>query len=109
MAEFWRALRTLKALQAELALRAEQALEDGPTLAVPPLRPPARPPLADRSQPNEPETDPTPRERADCARRHPARVRRPWLPDEPGSDPDRRRAGLTSYPSSRRIDASRNR
>jgi hypothetical protein len=33
-------------------------LQDGPTLAVPPLRPPARPPLADRSQPNEPETDP---------------------------------------------------
>ncbi len=79
MAEFWRALKTLKALQAE------QAADTGPTLAHPipqgrrghlprpneperpaapdldylPGAPPefaARPPLAQRPQPNEPET-----------------------------------------------------
>ena len=54
MAEFWRALRTLKALQAE------QALETGPTLAahpreVHPKAPAALPPLAHRLEPNEPE------------------------------------------------------
>jgi hypothetical protein len=48
MAEFWRALRTLKALQAE------QAFEDGTALAHP-IPPAPRPPLADRSRPNEPE------------------------------------------------------
>ena len=77
MAEFWRALKTLKALQAEQALQAEareagQALEAGqarqagqahqsrPALATPsleklPKAPTARPALADRAQPNEPE------------------------------------------------------
>ena len=49
MAEFWRALRTLKALQAE------QALETDPVLAAHPIRPAARPPLVHRPQPNEPE------------------------------------------------------
>jgi hypothetical protein len=49
MAEFWRALRTLKALQAE------QALSTGAPLAASPTRPAARPPSADRSPPNEPE------------------------------------------------------
>ncbi len=43
MAEFWRALRTLKALQAE------QALETDAALAAPALRPAAQPPLASRS------------------------------------------------------------
>ena len=47
MAEFWRALRTLKALQAE------QALETDRVLAANRQRPAARPPLA--RQPNEPE------------------------------------------------------
>jgi hypothetical protein len=42
MAEFWRALRTLKALQVEQALGTDAALA-------------ARPQLADRAQPNEPE------------------------------------------------------
>jgi hypothetical protein len=49
MAEFWRALKTLKALQAE------QTLETGPALPAHPLRPAARPPLAERARPNEPE------------------------------------------------------
>jgi hypothetical protein len=54
MAEFWRALRTLKALQAE------QAIETGPVLATRPLEmhseaPAARPPLVHHPRPNEPE------------------------------------------------------
>jgi hypothetical protein len=49
MAEFWRALRTLKALQAE------QALETGPALATHSLRLAARPPLIHHPRPNEPE------------------------------------------------------
>jgi hypothetical protein len=48
MAEFWRALKTLKALQAE------QALETDAALTAPPLRPAPRPRLADRARPNEP-------------------------------------------------------
>jgi hypothetical protein len=54
MAELWRALRTLKALQAE------QAIETGPVLARRPLEmhpeaPAARPPLVHGPRPNEPE------------------------------------------------------
>jgi hypothetical protein len=54
MAEFWRALRTLKALQAE------QAADTGPSLEMHPVgahpkAPAARPPLVHRPQPNEPE------------------------------------------------------
>jgi hypothetical protein len=54
MAEFWRALRTLKALQAE------QAIETGPALAtrsleMQPDAPAARPPLVHGPRPNEPE------------------------------------------------------
>ena len=49
MAEFWRALRTLKALQAE------QAAAAGAALAGCPERPAARPPLAHRPHPSEPE------------------------------------------------------
>jgi hypothetical protein len=49
MAEFWRALRTLKALQAE------QALDTDAALAAPPIQPSARPPLLHRPRPNEPE------------------------------------------------------
>ncbi len=55
MAEFWRALKTLKALQAEQAALAEQTIETAPALAATSLRPAARPRLADRAQPNEPE------------------------------------------------------
>ena len=45
MAEFWRALKTLKALQAE------QSLEFDPALAAQPVRPAARPPLTGRARP----------------------------------------------------------
>jgi hypothetical protein len=75
MAEFWRALKTLKALQAEQTRDAGQALADGPALAIEagravahrtkavapapiaarPQRPAAQRALADRAQPNEPE------------------------------------------------------
>ena len=55
MAEFWRALRTLKALQAE------QASATGPALAAHPMRPAARPSLAHRAQPDEPERGAEPR------------------------------------------------
>jgi hypothetical protein len=55
MAEFWRALKTLKALQAEPAREAGQALADAPALATRPLRPAAQPPIAHRLRPNEPE------------------------------------------------------
>jgi hypothetical protein len=60
MAEFWRALKTLKALQAEPARQAQQALGTPPALAPPPLEkhpngPAAQPPLAHRLRPDEPE------------------------------------------------------
>jgi hypothetical protein len=50
MAEFWRALKTLKALQAEQA-----AAELQEAVPAAPLRPAARPSLAARARPNEPE------------------------------------------------------
>ena len=99
MAEFWRALRTLKALQAEQALKAEEALPveqapaTVPALAVPPVRPAARPPLADRARPNEPERGALPRPEyilseppASGALHEPAA---PWRPNEPESGADR--------------------
>ena len=46
MAEFWRALRTLKALQAEQAARPEHAAAAEPALAEPAIRPAARLPRA---------------------------------------------------------------
>jgi hypothetical protein len=57
MAEFWRALRTLKALHAEQA--AGQAIATGPAVAArppaaSPKAPAARPPLMPRPRPNEP-------------------------------------------------------
>jgi hypothetical protein len=52
MAEFWRALRTLKALQAE------QAAGTGDALAEHPMQPAARP-LVHLAQPNEPERSAT--------------------------------------------------
>jgi hypothetical protein len=60
MAEFWRALKTLKALQAE------QAAEAGPALAAHPLEahpkaPARRARLIHRPQPDEPERNPEPR------------------------------------------------
>ncbi len=100
MAEFWRALRTLKALQAE------QAIEE------PMLRCAGAPAPADGAAAARP-TSATERTRA--RRRTPAglragraaRARRtlhepaaPWLPNEPESATDRRRAHLNQLPSS---------
>ena len=79
MAEFWRALRTLKALQAEQGLEADAAP------AARPIRTAARPRLADRARPNEPERALARPEygRASRPRRRPARACCPRLPNEP--------------------------
>ena len=88
MAEFWRALKTLKALQAEAAPVAVPALVDAPP------RPAARPEDAQRRGPNEPERRPdagpvrgleyVPPEPPACGRtlHEPAA---PWMPNEPDS------------------------
>jgi hypothetical protein len=80
MAEFWCALRTLKALQAE------RRIEPDAALATSPIRTAPRPPLVDRLQPNEPDralprpayvlTEPP----ASAALHESAD---PWLPNEP--------------------------
>jgi hypothetical protein len=91
MAEFWRALRTLKALQAE------QAADTGPALSAQPLdahpraqatRPAPRPPLVHRPQPDEPERGAGPR--LDYVMPDPPtpggtlhEPAAPWLPNEP--------------------------
>ena len=61
MAEFWRALRTLKALQAEQAQQAQQALGSQTVLAAQQVQIAARPALAPRQLPNEPERAAEPR------------------------------------------------
>jgi hypothetical protein len=64
MAEFWRALKTLKALQAEQAAANEPALAADPVEVhrkAPPTRREARPPLVHRPRPDEPERDAAPR------------------------------------------------
>jgi hypothetical protein len=92
MAEFWRALKTLKALQAEQARDAGQALGAGdrPAPAMRPLRPAAQPPRVDRARPNEPERalepglDYLPSEPpAPSALHEPAA---PWTPNEPEAE-----------------------
>jgi hypothetical protein len=97
MAEFWRALRTLKALQAE------QALGTNAALPVSPIWPAKRPALADRAQPNEPERA-LPRPQyvpsappAPGALHEPAA---PWLPNEPESGTDQRHVHLNQLPIS---------
>ena len=55
MAEFWRALRTLKALQAEQAAATDLRMAAPATVRAQPLRPAARPEIAHRPAPNEPE------------------------------------------------------
>jgi hypothetical protein len=101
MAEFWRALKTLKALQAE------QALADGPALATRPLRPAAQPPRpADRARPNEPErrsvSAPEPRleyvlpDRPAPGALHEPAV--PWRPNEPERGAVRHAASMTASP-----------
>jgi hypothetical protein len=49
-----------KALRAERAQWAEQAIEDGPAMAAHPIRRTVRPPLGHRLQPNEPERGASP-------------------------------------------------
>jgi hypothetical protein len=96
MAEFWRALKTLKALQAE------QAAHTGPSLAAQPLAAhpldahpkaqPTRPPLVQCPQPDEPERDAA-RRLEYVSTEPPARGRTlhepaaPWLPNEPETGP----------------------
>jgi hypothetical protein len=121
MAEFWRALKTLKALQAEPArdagqaladapaLQAEQALGTRPAVATPPLQkhakaPAARPALADRARPNEPEhrfvSAPEPRLQFPLpARAAPGALHEPaaaWAPNEPESGAGRHAASPTA-------------
>jgi hypothetical protein len=55
MAEFWRALRTLKALQAEQAKPVERAAGAALALAAPDSRPAARATVAPHAKPNQPE------------------------------------------------------
>jgi hypothetical protein len=90
MAEFWRALRTLKALQAA------QATATGPALAAHPLRPTVRPPLADGSQPNQPERGALPRPAYMLSVPFPSGALHepaaPWLPNEPEISPAGRAA-----------------
>jgi hypothetical protein len=87
MAEFWRALKTLKALQAEQAAEAGAALEAHP-LAAHPKAQPTRPPLVHRPQPDEPERGAGPR--LDYVMPDPPtpggtlhEPAAPWLPNEP--------------------------
>jgi hypothetical protein len=87
MAEFWRALRTLKALQAEQAADTGPAVEAHP-IDVHPKPLATRPPLVHRPQPDEPERNPEPRLEY-VSTELPARGRTlhepaaPWLPNEP--------------------------
>jgi hypothetical protein len=91
MAEFWRALRTLKALQAE------QAGETGPALAAhrpetDPMTLAPRPPLVHRPQPDEPERAATPRlDYLPSEPPAPARTLHeaiaPWMPRRPDTQP----------------------
>jgi hypothetical protein len=96
LAEFWRVLKTLKALQAEQALKAEealpaeQALGADAALAVSPIRPAPRPRLADRARPNEPERalprpEYAPSTPATSGALHEPAA--PWLPNEPETGP----------------------
>jgi hypothetical protein len=102
MAEFWRALRTLKALQAEQAIETGPALEVHPPEAHPldaPLTAPAaRRPLVHRPQPDEPE-----RRLEYILPEPPARGRTlhepaaPWTPNEP--EPRHRAASPAAQPT----------
>ena len=102
MAEFWRALKTLKALQAE------QAVDTGPALDAHPLQahsamPAARAPLARRPQPDEPERA-APR-RLEYVIAEPVMQGRtlhepaaPWLPNEPETGPGPHAASPLTQP-----------
>jgi hypothetical protein len=87
MAEFMRALKTLKALQAE------QAAATGPALAAHSTRPAAPPSLGHRAQPDEPERGAA--ARLEYVTKPPAHggtlhePAAPWLPKEPETGPAR--------------------
>jgi hypothetical protein len=107
MAEFWRALKTLKALQAEQAADTDPALAEHPLephpAAAQPTRPAARPPLVHRPQPNEPERNPEPQLEY-VSTQPPARRRTlhepaaSWLPKEPSPAPARTRRRRSPRP-----------
>ena len=107
MTEFWRALRTLKALQAEQSLRAEQAraTATGSTLEASIFRPAARSRLADRVRPNEPERRTMSRLdylQARVSRARPARARSVMVAERtrgpPGAPPRASAPQLAPYP-----------
>ena len=88
MAEFWRALRTLKALQAEQAKPVERAAGAALALAAPGSRPAAGATVAPRAKPDEPERraslrldDVMPEPGAPGRALHEQAA--PWLPNEP--------------------------
>ena len=101
MAEFWRALSTLKALQAEARADAAAAAEVPELPAAPPalvdvprLRPAARPEDPHRRGPNEPERlpDSRPEHRSEYVLPDPSgpvhtlhESAAPWMPNEPDS------------------------
>ena len=94
MTEFWRALRTLKALQAEQAAT-ELRMAAPETVRAQPSRPATRPEVAHRPAPNEPERRALPR--LDYAQSPPTALGHalhepatPWLPNEPEAHPARR-------------------
>jgi hypothetical protein len=102
MAEFWRALRMLKALQAEQAAGAGPALAAHPIEVHPEARD-ARLPVVHRAQPHEPEGAAEPR--LAYVAPEPAAHRRtlhepaaPWLPNEPEPGRDRHEAHLVCLP-----------
>jgi hypothetical protein len=94
MAEFWRALRTLKALQAEQAKLLEQAA-GGHVLEGPPNKPLPPAPVVPRPMPNEPERRlineyVMPEQPGPGRTLHEPAA--PWLPNEPAPGRDREEA-----------------
>jgi hypothetical protein len=107
LAEFWRALRTLKALQAERALETAPAPEAHP-LAARPTRPAPRPPLVHRPQPDEPGRGAGRRaQRVPTEPPAPGRTLHqpaaPWLPSEPETGA-RLACGVAAHPAPSRAN-----
>jgi hypothetical protein len=96
MAEFWRALKTLKALQA-----GQTAMELQEAVPASPLRPAAQPPRAAHARPNEPErrSISTPESRLEYLLPEPPapgalhEPGAPWLPNEPENGAGRHAVG----------------
>jgi hypothetical protein len=104
MAEFWRALRTLKALQAEQAKPVAHAPGAALALAAPASRPAARATLAPRATPDEPERGAA--RRLDYVLPEPPTTGRalheqaaPWLPNEPEAGPARHAPAAPAPPT----------